>query len=133
MNAATAQKQIGIRKAFGKNAIRSRKRSEKIADAVSLVLIVVLAALVMLPIWWMIRSSLMKSLEIFRWPPQFFPKEWLFSNYNIKPTTFDFWRYLGNTLSIVAPCVVFGTITAIFCGYAFARLRFRGKAFLFSL
>jgi multiple sugar transport system permease protein len=115
------------------NSIRSKKRSQQIADTLSFIAVVVIAALVMLPIWWMIRSSLMKSLEIFRWPPQFFPKEWLFSNYNIKPTTFDFWLYLGNTLTIVVPCVVFGTITAILCGYAFARLRFRGKAFLFSL
>ena len=114
-------------------SIRSRKRSQKIADTLSFIAVVVIAALVMLPIWWMIRSSLMKSLEIFRWPPQFFPKEWLFSNYNIKPTTFDFWLYLRNTLTIVIPCVVFGTITAVLCGYAFARLRFRGKAFLFSL
>jgi multiple sugar transport system permease protein len=115
------------------NSIKSKKRSQQIADVTSFVVIVILAALVMLPIWWMIRSSLMKSLEIFRWPPSFFPKQWLFSNYNIKPTTFDFWRYLGNTLTIVVPCVVFGTITAVMCGYAFARLRFRGKAFLFSL
>ena len=115
------------------SSIRSRKRSQQIADTLSFLAVVVIAALVMLPIWWMIRSSLMKSLEIFKWPPQFFPKEWLFSNYNIKPTTFDFWRYLGNTLTIVVPCVVFGTITAVLCGYAFARLRFRGKAFLFSL
>jgi len=115
------------------HSIRSKKRSQQIADTLSFLAVVIIAALVMLPIWWMIRSSLMKSLEIFRWPPQFFPKEWLFSNYNIKPTTFDFWRYLGNTLTIVVPCVGFGTITAILCGYAFARLRFRGKAFLFSL
>lgn len=115
------------------NSIRSQKRSQQIADTLSFIAVVILAALVMLPIWWMIRSSLMKSLEIFKWPPQFFPKEWLFSNYNIKPTTFDFWKYLGNTLTIVVPCVVFGTLTAILCGYAFARLRFRGKAFLFSL
>ena len=115
------------------NSIKSRKRSKKIADILSFIAVVVISALVMLPIWWMIRSSLMKSLEIFKWPPQFIPKEWLFSNYNIKPTTFDFWLYLGNTLTIVVPCVVFGTITAILCGYAFARLRFKGKAFLFSL
>ena len=115
------------------NSIRSQKRSQQIADTLSFIAVVILAALVMLPIWWMIRSSLMKSLEIFKWPPQFFPKEWLFSNYNIKPTTFDFWKYLGNTLTIVVPCVVFGTLTAILCGYALARLRFRGKAFLFSL
>jgi len=115
------------------NSLKSRRRSEQIADIVAFIIIAILAALVMLPIWWMVRSSLMNSLEIFKWPPKFFPSEWLFSNYNIKPTTFDLWRYLGNTLTIVIPSVAFGTITAILCGYAFARLRFRGKAFLFSL
>ena len=128
VKAAAARKSRRFR-----NSMKSRKRSQQISDVAAFLVIVFFAALVMLPIWWMIRSSLMKSLEIFKWPPQFFPKEWLFSNYNIKPTTFDFWRYLGNTLTIVVPCVVFGTITAILCGYAFARLRFRGKAFLFSL
>ena len=133
MSESTVQKaRVKQHKRLG-NSIRSQKRSQQIADTLSFIAVVVIAALVMLPIWWMIRSSLMKSLEIFKWPPQFFPKEWLFSNYNIKPTTFDFWRYLGNTLTIVVPCVVFGTLTAILCGYAFARLRFRGKAFLFSL
>ena len=133
MSEAHVQK-TGVKKSIRfKNSIKSRKRSEQIADTAALLIIIFMAALVMLPIWWMIRSSLMKSLEIFKWPPQFFPKEWLFSNYNIKPTTFDFWRYLGNTLTIVVPSVAFGTVTAIFCGYAFARLHFRGKAFLFSL
>ncbi len=115
------------------SSIENKSRNQKIADISSLIIVILFAAAVMLPLWWMFRSSLMKSLEIFKWPPQFFPSEWLFSNYNIKPTTFDFWLYLGNTLMIVVPCVVFGTTTAIFCGYAFARLRFRGKKFLFSL
>ncbi len=116
-----------------RNSIKSRRRSQQIADTLSFFAVIAIAALVMLPIWWMIRSSLMKSLDIFKWPPHLLPNEWLFSNYNIKPTTFDFWLYLGNTLKIVVPCVLFGTITAVMCGYAFARLRFRGKAFLFSL
>ncbi len=116
-----------------KSSFKSKEQRQKIANSISFITLILIAAIVMLPLWWMVRSSLMKSLDIFRWPPQFFPPEWLFSNYNIKPTTFDFWRYLGNTLLIVVPCVVFGTITAVFCGYAFARLRFKGKTFLFAL
>lgn len=116
-----------------KSSFKSKEQRQKIANNISFITLILIAAIVMLPLWWMVRSSLMKSLDIFRWPPQFFPPEWLFSNYNIKPTTFDFWRYLGNTLLIVVPCVVFGTITAVSCGYAFARLRFKGKTFLFAL
>lgn len=128
MNGAAEKQGTPVKKSF-----KSKKRRQKIADVASFAVLIVIAALVMLPLWWMFRSSLMKSLEIFKWPPPFFPSEWLFSNYNIKPATFDFWLYLKNTLTIVIPCVVFGTITAVFCGYAFARLRFKGKKFLFAL
>ena len=116
-----------------RGSLKSKKRSKLIADAASFIVIVALAALVVLPIWWMVRSSLMGSLDIFKWPPTLFPSEWRWSNYIIKQTSFDFWLYLRNTLTIVVPCVVFGTSTAVFCGYAFARLQFAGKKFLFSL
>ena len=114
-------------------SLKSKKRSKLIADIVSFIVIIALAALVILPIWWMVRSSLMGSLEVFKWPPTLLPTQWRWSNYIIRPTSFDFWLYLRNTLTIVVPCVVFGTTTAVFCGYAFARLQFRGKKFLFSL
>lgn len=133
MTATATGKNTAKKRIFTFHSIRSKKRSQKIADVISMLIVVLVAALVMLPLWWMVRSSLMKSLEIFKWPPKFFPTEWLFSNYNIKPTTFDFWLYLGNTLEIVVPCVVFGTATATLCGYAFARLRFKGKNLIFSL
>ena len=104
-----------------------------IADIVAFVVITCLSAIVLLPIWWMVRSSLMGSADIFIRPPPFFPPDWIWSNYIISPTTFDYFKYLLNTLTIVIPCVVFGTATAVPCAYAFARLRFRGKTFIFSL
>ena len=133
MNRNVAQGSKDARIAPRKSSFKSKKSRERIADIAALIVLVIVAAVVMLPLWWMFRSSLMKSMEIFQWPPRFFPTDWLFSNYNIKKTTFDFWLYLGNTLTIVVPCVVFGTATALFCGYAFARLRFKGKNFLFAL
>jgi multiple sugar transport system permease protein len=36
-------------------------------------------------------------------------------------------------MTIIIPSVAAGTFTAVLCGYAFARLRFPGKKFLFSL
>lgn len=115
-----------------RSSLKSRKRQKSIADIMSFVVIVVLAAITLLPIWWIFRSSLSSSTEeVFG--TAFFPKNWLWSNYKLNPAAFDFFKLLGNSLMIVVPCVVFGTITAVFCGYAFARLRFRGKKFLFSL
>jgi len=122
-----------------KGSMRSKKRAKLIADIFSFTAIIIFAALVLFPIWWIFRSSLMGSLDIFKWPPVFMPMDswnpsyWMWKNYIIRPTSYDFFGYLWNSLSITVPCVVFGTTTAISCAYAFARLRFKGKDFLFAL
>ena len=108
-------------------------RQDKRMDAISLVIVTLLAALVMLPLWWIFRSSLMTNAELYAYPPAFFPSRWLFSNYSETLETFKFWLYFGNTATIIVPSVIGGTLTATFCGYAFARLRFPGKRFIFSL
>ena len=111
----------------------SKKRNEKIANAFALVMVIIMALIVMLPIWWIFRSSLMSNAELFQWPPKFFPPNWRFSNYKDALVYFPFWDYFKNTMTIIVPSVVGGTITATLGGYAFARLRFPGKKFLFSL
>ncbi|MCL2662261.1 MAG: carbohydrate ABC transporter permease [Oscillospiraceae bacterium] len=119
--------------------LQSKRRTNTVFNIISFILIVSIAAVVLLPIWWIFRSSVMGSQGIFLWPPTFFPlgtlnvTEWLWSNYIINPASFNFWLNLRNSLTITVPCVIFGTATAISCAYAFARLRFRGKKFLFSL
>jgi multiple sugar transport system permease protein len=111
----------------------SNKQSKKVADILALVVIVIVAALVMLPIWWIFRTSFMSDAEMYAFPPPFFPSRWLISNYAKTLEFFKFWLYLGNTMIIIVPSVIAGTITATLSGYAFARLRFKGKNFIFSL
>ncbi len=112
---------------------KSQKQQEKAANAASLVILIILGALVLLPIWWIFRSSLMTNAELYSWPPRLIPSRWLFSNYTETLETFKFWQYLGNSMKIMVPAVIGGTITATLAGYAFARLRFKGKKLIFSL
>ena len=65
---------------MAKNSFKSRARQEKIANIATLIILIILACIVMLPIWWIFRSSRMSNGELFEWPPTFFPKRWLFSN-----------------------------------------------------
>lgn len=111
--------------------IQSKKRRGAIADAISLVLIVLFAALALFPLWWIFRSSLMTNPEI--GSLNLLPSRWLFENYPEALKVFTFFQYFFNTMSIVTPCVVFGTVTAVMCGYSFARLYFRGRSFVFGL
>ena len=106
---------------------------QRVGNIFSFVLVIVLAVIVMFPIWWIFRSSLMTNAELYAYPPKFIPGEWLWSNYKATLETFKFWKYLGNTMLIIVPAVLGGTLTATLCGYAFGRLKFRGKKFWFTL
>ena len=112
---------------------RKSYKSEKTIKIVSTILVIFFAALHLLPIWWIFRSSLMTDAELYSWPPPFFPSNWLVSNYADTLEYYPFWKYFKNTMIIIVPSVIFGTVTAIMCGYAFARLHFPGKKFLFAL
>lgn len=113
--------------------MKSTVKKTRISNIFFFVLVSVLAALVMLPLWWIFRSSLMSNAELYAFPPAFFPSKWLFSNYVATLQAFDFALYFTNTAKIIVPSVIGGTVSATLCGYAFARLRFKGKKTLFTL
>lgn len=111
----------------------NRKRQERVINTVCFLLVVFFSLLCLLPIWWIFRSSLMSNNQLFANEVPFLPPDWLFSNYPKALVNFPFWTYLKNTLIIIVPSVIAGTVTAVLGGYAFARMRFPGKKFLFTL
>ena len=106
---------------------KSRKAAERTMDLLALLIVILMSVAVMIPIWWIFRSSLMTNAQLFQWPPKFFPPDWLWSNYKEALKYFPFLTYLKNTMKIIIPSVIGGTVTATLGGYAFARLRFKGK------
>lgn len=113
--------------------LKSKKRRDRTATFITFVVVVLFAVLVLFPIWWIFRTSLMTNAEIYKYPPSLLPGHWLFSNYEKTLEIFKFWKYLGNTMLIIVPSCLAGTFTATLCGYAFARLRFRGKQLIWAL
>ena len=113
------------------SGLKSKRRNERVANIIAFVLVALFAALVLFPLWWIFRSSLMTNPEI--GSLRLWPSRWLFSNYPEALEAFTFFTYLKNTMTIVLPCVIFGTATAVMCGYSFARLYFRGRSFVFGL
>ncbi len=115
------------------SSMSGRRKRENLHNWLATFVVLIFAMLVLLPIWWIFRSSLMSVGALNAYPPSFIPHEWLWANYSKALETFEYWRYFVNTFSIIIPAVLFGTVTAIFCGYSFARLRFRGKKLFFSI
>lgn len=114
-------------------ALKSRRRREAVFNGLTFALLVILTLLVIFPIYWIFRSSLMTNAELYAYPPTLVPPEWRWGNFPATLEQFPFWTYLRNTFTIILPSVLGATITATMSGYAFARLRFRGKKFLFAL
>lgn len=111
----------------------SISRTRKNQSIILAVILILCGIVVIFPIFWMLRTSLMSNLEINQYPPKLLPKKLLFSNYRDALTTFTFGRYLMNTMTIEIPSV-FGVIfTSSIAAYAFARMEFPLKNLWFSL
>ena len=115
------------------SSLSGKRNREKAVNTICFVLVIFFSALCLLPIWWIFRSSLMTNNQLYSNNVPFFPPDWLFSNYPQALKNFPFWTYLKNTMTIIVPSVLAGTVTAVLGGYAFARMRFPGKRFLFTL
>lgn len=113
--------------------LKSKKRNTQWMNLISFVAVIFFTILVLFPIWWIFRTSLMSNAEIYKYPPSLLPGNWLFSNYGETLEIFKFWKYLWNTMIIIVPACLAGTFTATLCGYAFARLRFWGKKLIWAL
>jgi multiple sugar transport system permease protein len=97
------------------------------------ILLFLLGLSMLLPFLWMVSTSLMGDLEVYRFPPQFFPASLRWENFSEALTMQPFTRFFLNT-AIVAGISVAGQL--LFCSmaaYAFARLRFRWRESIFRI
>jgi multiple sugar transport system permease protein len=89
-------------------------------------------ALTMLaPFLWMISTSLMDELEVYQFPPPLLPETPQWDNYTGALTARPFGRYFLNSLIFATAVVAGQLVTSATAGYAFARLRFRGRNRIF--
>lgn len=105
-------------------------------------LVAVLAALTLLPLGWMVTVSFMPRGEASRSPPPFWPSRWSWENYHellvrrlIDGAWFDYrvLPALWNSLGIAALATLLALLLTVPAGYAFAKLRFAGRARLLRL
>ncbi len=108
-------------------------KRKTIQKSLTLVVLIVGALIASVPLYWLVRSSLMTLGEIFIFPPLLWPEVMRWSNYYDAVTAVNFLLYFKNTMTIMIP-VLFGTLlTSSMVGYGFARMRFPLKRFWFTL
>jgi multiple sugar transport system permease protein len=114
-----------------------RRRPEwmpnKLSGWFTLVFMTIIAILTLMPLVWVIATSLRSPAESFTVPPEWIPVDMDFSNYARVFEEIPFWRQIGNSFIITLSVVAGQLFTASLAGYAFARLRFPGRNVLFWL
>lgn len=83
------------------------------------------------PFWWMITSSLKSSTEIFAFPPTLLPTTWRWQNFVDVFTYQPFARHYFNSLYIAVVVTTSTIFISSLAGYAFARIKFKGKTLIF--
>ena len=86
---------------------------------------------ILLPLQWMISTSLKPLSHVFRFPPEFLPQKVVWSNYPDALTQLPFDLYFANTMFIVILCLLGEVIVSSIVAYAFSRLRWKGRNALF--
>jgi ABC-type glycerol-3-phosphate transport system permease component len=101
-----------------------------------------------MPFLWMLSTSFRSTMEITRDPHRFTPEVFVeapaepgegrgaarvFANYVEAWQSAPFGRYFFNTVFVALSCVVGVVITSALAAYAFARMRFKGRDWIFML
>ena len=96
-------------------------------------LLAVMAAITLFPLAWMLAVSLMAPGEASAYPPPLLPRDATLANYRELFGRAGMARYLVNSLVLTVGATVLSLAFNVAAGYAFAKLRFRGRAQLFRL
>ncbi|WP_367568764.1 carbohydrate ABC transporter permease [Lacrimispora sp.] len=114
-------------------SVENRRR---IAKAVFYTGNTIIALIFVSPLLWMIASSLKPESELFsnlNSIKTFIPKGASLNNYKEVFQRVPMLQYIGNSIFYVTIIVIFDLIINSLCGYALAKLNFKGKGVLISV
>ncbi len=129
---ATNSQMIAMRQAAATHKQRA-VWERRLWKGMILAILVVGAFIMSLPFVWLVSSSFKLEEKIFVFPPEWIPNPFRPQNYVDALLYKPFGLYFFNTMRIVTLNLVAILLSASFCGYGFARIRFPGRDFWFAL
>jgi ABC-type glycerol-3-phosphate transport system permease component len=89
------------------------------------------AAVLMVPFFWMLSTSLKTEAEVQVWPIKWIPSKFIWVNYVDVFRRVPFARYMGNSAALAIVGIVGQIVGSTLSGFGFARMRFPGRNLLF--
>ncbi|TDF92007.1 carbohydrate ABC transporter permease [Paenibacillus piri] len=109
------------------------KRRKRILDALTMLVLSIGAVVMVIPFLWMVATAFKTPAEINAWPPTFIPKQFNFNNFAAVFETAPFHIYFLNSLKMASLSAVAIVFTSLIAGFIFAKYKYFGLTFVFSL
>jgi len=90
-----------------------------------------LAAIVLLPFWWIFTGAIKAPQEIIARVPTLVPQSFTLRHFDKLLGASDYPRYLGNSLVVGLGSTAITVVLSVLAAYGFYRLRFPGRDLLF--
>ena len=117
-------------------AVKKKTGSMKVQHVVSRVLIyallIIVAALMLVPFLWMLSASFKMNKDVFPFPIEWIPSNPRPQNYIDIWTKIPLLTFVKNTAFLTIVVTILQVLTSSFAAYAFAKLNFKGKNVLFG-
>ncbi len=112
-----------------------KERNNMIRKTIIYVILAIMVVIMMVPFVWMILTALKTNQEAISVDPFYIlpAHGWHWENFGKVWKNYNFLTLYVNTLLMILFRVIAACLTATMAGYAFGRLEFPGKKFLFSL
>lgn len=128
-----ARPRAGVRpRPVGDRTPEQVERIRKIQRTGAYLLLVLCSAAFLMPLLWMLTTSLKDARSVLEFPPRFIPEEFHWENYWNAWNSTSFTRFLGNSVLLTALQVIGSLVSCILPAYAFARLRSRWRGPMFA-
>lgn len=110
---------------------KKSKKKSTLALVCMYTVLIILAAIYIVPFIWLVSGSLKTSSELFTNPPVWWPKIPQWKNYIDAINSFPFFLYLKNTLLIMGFNIVGVLLSNSLIAYGFSRIEWKGRDTIF--
>lgn len=106
------------------NLLRSESRGVRISAWIA---VIVCGGFALLPIYWLLATSLTPRTEVFAFPPRLWPTQISFEAYTSLVNNPALFTYLGNSVIVSVITAVLSVLVSAYMGYSFSKFRYRGR------
>lgn len=102
-------------------------------DVISNIIVTIFAIFGLVPLFWLVFNSFKSTAEIQQLPPTILPQKFYLGNYQelfLKQPTF---RWIFNSFFVAITTTVLAVIFSSAAAYAFAKLKFKGRQFIYYM